>query len=185
VQWLNEPPAWSDEDNVLTVTTGEKSDFWQKTFYGSQTNNGHLYYQARSGDFTAEVTFSADYSAHYDQAGLMVRWDDDLWVKAGVEHAHGVTTLSAVYTRHRSDWCLGPVIGPHDTIRLRLTRVGGSVCTQWARPDGEWSTLRLGFVCEAPQAQVGPLACTPMRAGLTARFWNFAVTPPVDLAGSV
>ena len=29
MDWLNEPPEWRDEGGVLTVVTGEKTDFWR------------------------------------------------------------------------------------------------------------------------------------------------------------
>ena len=42
MSWLNEPPQWTDEDGVIRVRTGLKTDFWRRTFYGYVTDNGHF-----------------------------------------------------------------------------------------------------------------------------------------------
>ncbi len=39
-EWLNEPPAWNDADGVLTMTTGDKTDFWRETHYGFIRDSG-------------------------------------------------------------------------------------------------------------------------------------------------
>ena len=73
--WLNEPAAFSGDANELHLTTKEKTDFWQQTFYGFERDNGHAYLTPVSGDFTASVTVCGDYQQLYDQAGLMLRID--------------------------------------------------------------------------------------------------------------
>ena len=72
MQWLNEPKVWTATGDRLSLVTGEKTDFWQKTFYGFEHDNGHCYFERVTGDFTAEVSFTAGYEQLYDQAGLML-----------------------------------------------------------------------------------------------------------------
>jgi hypothetical protein len=78
--WHNEPPVWAWADGALTLTTGEKTDFWQDTFYGFRRDDGHFLGCAVTGDFTASVTFDAAYEQLYDQAGLMMRSDAENWL---------------------------------------------------------------------------------------------------------
>jgi regulation of enolase protein 1 (concanavalin A-like superfamily) len=85
MQWLNEPPFWRDEDGVLSVVTGDRTDFWRETHYGFIRDDGHFRYETVPGDFTAEIAFGGDYRALYDQAGLMLRADERNWLKAGIE----------------------------------------------------------------------------------------------------
>ena len=40
VERYNEPPAWRDEGNRLTVTTGPDSDFWRVTHDGFVRDTG-------------------------------------------------------------------------------------------------------------------------------------------------
>ena len=41
MEWLNEPPEWSEADGTLTVATGDRTDFWRKTHYGFIRDDGH------------------------------------------------------------------------------------------------------------------------------------------------
>jgi uncharacterized protein len=181
--WTNEPPTHAREGDVLTVTTAEKTDFWVETFYGFTHDDGHLWGEPVDGDFTAEVTVSAEYRVLYDQAGLMLRAGPDRWIKTGVEYAHGRATLGAVVTMGRSDWSIGGAVDPDAAVRLRLTRVGGAVCVQHEEA-GRWLTLRLAPFDAGP-ALVGPMVCSPSRAGLVARFEGFRIGPAVDVTGEV
>ena len=60
MQWLNEPPVWRDENDILLVTTGDRTDFWRETHYGFIRDDGHLRYRTVEGDFTAELSFAGD-----------------------------------------------------------------------------------------------------------------------------
>ena len=98
MKWLNEPPSWRDEDGVLSVLTGEKTDFWRTTHYDFIRDDGHLHYQDVKGDFTAELSFLGVYEELYDQAGMMVRVDERNWLKAGIEFVDKRQMLSVVVT---------------------------------------------------------------------------------------
>jgi hypothetical protein len=75
-QWLNEPPTWqANGPDRLSLTTGDRTDFWQHTFYGFHRDDGHAYLQAVQGDFTASAIVNGAYKHLYDQAGLMLRID--------------------------------------------------------------------------------------------------------------
>ncbi len=75
--WLNSPPFVEERDGALHVRSGDKTDFWQGTYYGFHRDDGHFLHRSRHGDFTAELCFSGRYEALYDQAGMMVRADAD------------------------------------------------------------------------------------------------------------
>jgi regulation of enolase protein 1 (concanavalin A-like superfamily) len=85
MDWLNPPPEWGEERGVLTVMTGDRTDFWRKTHYGFVRDDGHFRHVAAPADFSAAVTFRGDYHALYDQAGIMLRLDERNWIKAGIE----------------------------------------------------------------------------------------------------
>jgi regulation of enolase protein 1 (concanavalin A-like superfamily) len=179
--WLNPPPAWDLGHEALTLETGDRTDFWRDTLYGFRRDSGHALLVPAEGDFTARVSFDGDYEALYDQAGLMLRQDEAHWIKAGVEYSDGVANLSVVVTREASDWstfALDPSPGPQ---RLRLTRTGGAVVIQARNAANRWQLLRVTPFPEGP-AGVGPMACSPERAGFRARFTEFALGPAVAQA---
>ena len=177
MRWLNEPPEWKIEDDVLRVTTGERTDFWRETHYGFVRDNGHFFYAETKGDFSAEVTFSALYEHLYDQAGLMLRLDERRWVKAGIEYSDGERLLSTVVTKERSDWSVTSLTGDADEVTLRLTRRGGALLAQASQGDG-FRLLRLADFPAPDPVMVGVMCCTPERAGLRASFRDFRLGPP-------
>ena len=98
VEWLNEPPAWEVRGETLLVTAGPRTDFWRTTHYGFVRDTGHCWFRPWDGDFVATVTVRGAYRERYDQAGLMVRLDDRVWLKCGVEFVDGRQYASAVVT---------------------------------------------------------------------------------------
>ena len=177
MDWLNQPPEWRDEDGVLTFVTGDRTDFWQRTHYGFVRDDGHARLTPSPGDFSATVAFHGDYETLYDQAGLMLRRDAENWIKAGVEFVAGRRMLSVVVTRGFSDWSTTPAPTEAPWLLLRLTRIGGAVHIHWASEGEPFRMLRLAYFPEGPAA-VGPMACSPQRAGFRAAFRDFRLGPP-------
>jgi len=180
MEWMNEPPDWSVESGILHVTTGENTDFWQSTFYGFHRDDGHLFHRGAEGDFTAEVEFEGQYETLYDQAGLMLRIDARNWIKLGIEHSDGVTNFSLVCTRDGlSDWSMTArprLTGPQ---AVRLTRVGGAAIAHYRNTEGGWQLMRLSPFPDNRDVRVGPMACSPQRAGFQVRFTSFALGAPI------
>lgn len=176
--WLDEPEDWSiDSAGVLHATSGDKTDFWQRTHYGFERDDGHALLQKRSDDFSVVLTFEGDYETLYDQAGLMARSGPTAWVKFGVELTDGVTHLSVVVTDGFSDWSAQPVQldGP---VTLRMTRLGNAVLMQH-RVNDIWQMTRLAPLPDAAtRVSVGPYLCSPQRSGFKARFLDCALTEP-------
>ncbi len=183
MSWLNEPPEWTDQDGVVRVRTGLKTDFWRLTFYGYVTDNGHFYHRAVRGDFTAEVVVSAGHSALFDQGGLMLRADERTWVKTGLEVTSGAVQLSTVLTRGESDLSVAPVPGEGGAVRLRLTRFGSAVCVHRGDGDGVWQLVRLGYLELPETVEVGVMCCSPERAGLEVTFRDFHIGDPISRDG--
>jgi uncharacterized protein len=175
--WLNEPPEWREEGGLLSVVTGDKTDFWRGTHYGFIRDDGHLRYRNVDGDFTATVAFQGEYRELYDQAGLMLRLDENNWIKAGVEFVDGKQMLSVVVTREFSDWSTMPLPLSADWLQLSLTRHDSAVRVEWtteAAPS-DFQLLRLAYLPAVSPALIGPMCCSPQRAGFHARFRDFEI----------
>ncbi len=177
--WHAEPPSWAFRDGVLHVTTADRTDFWQDTFYGFRRDDGHFLGAPAEGDFTAIVTFDAQYEVLYDQAGMMMRIDAENWLKTGIEFSDDVTNFSVVITRGgHSDWSVVQVPRVTGAQQVRLTRNGNAAIVHFLGRDGQWHLLRLGnFTVGA--VRLGPMTCSPQRAGLQVRFLGFDVGPPL------
>jgi len=178
--WHSEPPEWRLAEGALEVVTGEKTDFWQDTFYGFRRDDGHFYSRSIQGDFSAIVTFEGEYHTLYDQAGLMIRVDPSTWLKAGIEFSDNALNFSVVVTRRRSDWSVVRVPRVTGPQQVRLTRVGGAVLVHYRDAEGRWALLRLADFPPVRHVLLGPTACSPQRAGFRVRFTGFSVGAPIE-----
>ena len=177
MRWLNEPPSWREEGGVLSVVTGDKTDFWRETHYGFIRDDGHFRHRTVEGDFTAEVAFAGAYETLYDQAGLMLRIDERRWIKAGVELVEGRQMLSAVVTREVSDWSTAPAPSDAEWLRVQVTRLGSAVHIAWSvdGPAPRHAMMRLANLPPTPSIDVGPMCCSPQREGFRVQFRDFTI----------
>lgn len=177
--WLNEPAAWTRNGNGVTLVTDAGTDFWRNTHYGFVRDNGHFLGFAAGSSFTATVRVSGQYETLYDQAGLMIRIDETRWIKTGVEMTDGELFLSAVVTNGNSDWSIAqPFAGLNDFF-LRLTLKDGALRIQASKTGAHWPLIRLAPFPVSENYLVGPMACTPGRAGLNAAFSDFSIGPAI------
>jgi regulation of enolase protein 1 (concanavalin A-like superfamily) len=177
LKWFNEAPRWSAQGNTITVVSGPKTDFWRKTFYGFIHDNGHFYGQPVQGDFVIAVKVSGQYSALYDQAGLMLRVDGQNWVKCGIEFVEGVQQVSAVVTREYSDWSVVPL--PHNppAIWLRVTRRQEAVEVQYALDGKQYTMLRLAYLVPVGSVSAGVMCASPEGNGFATVFEDLSIQP--------
>jgi uncharacterized protein len=178
--WLNEPADWRLDRDVLTVTTDRSTDFWRETHYGFTRDTGHFFGVQTAGDFTAEMRIQAQYRELYDQAGLMVRLSDDTWIKAGIELSDGMPMAGSVLTLGKSDWATGAYNGDASDFRMRVTVKAGVLRLQLSGDGKVWPLMRLSPFPVATSYRVGPMCCTPERAGLMVVFSEFRVTEPTQ-----
>lgn len=178
--WLNAPRDFTLSDTQLQLRTDAGSDFCRKTQYGFIRDNGHFFALASDGDFTAQLHVDASFSALYDQAGLMVRIDQDNWLKCGVEFCDGRHLLSTVLTVGQSDWAVSSAPAMPDGFWLRVTVAQGVIRIQYSVDGRCWPLLRLAPFPVAASYLVGPMSCTPERAGLEVTFSQFALTAPLQ-----
>lgn len=177
-EWINPPPKAERVGAGLRVQTGFETDFWRLTHYGFVHDNGHVLAREVAGDFTATATWEADYSAPFDQAGVMLWQDGAHWIKAGIEFTENATHWGCVVTRERSDWSAVAVPGLRGPQSLQVTRVGGAVIVNYRTAGGHWQFLRLADFPTGP-LRLGVLACSPSRAGFEVVFSDFRVGPPL------
>lgn len=173
------PEAAIEKDGRLLVTAVEGSDAWRHTCYGFVHGNEHALLEAWDREQAVEVTFSADFSEEFDQAGMVIRVDEGHWIKTGIEYADGVLQLGAVVTDVNSDWSTGPVPDwAGREVTMRASRVADSVIIRARVEDEPWRLVRLAPLDPALSAKAGPFCCAPSRAGLTVTFNSWQLTAP-------
>lgn len=168
--WLNPPQHWQETADTLKVTTLPDTDFWQVTHYGFQRDSGHALLETVSGDFDYTLTFGGNYTDLYDQAGLLLRIDESLWLKAGIEYLEGVHQLSVVVTREYSDWSVSPLSGALEFTTLKLSRRKEAITIEGSVNGQPLALMRLLYFPETTAVQVGPMCCSPTGKGFEVEF---------------
>ncbi|BAZ36643.1 hypothetical protein NIES4101_25620 (plasmid) [Calothrix sp. NIES-4101] len=178
MKWYNEPSTWNKQAKIISVTAGAKTDFWQKTHYNFMRDNGNFYYQEVKGNFTSEVKIIGQYQALYDQAGLMIRENENTWLKCGIEYVEGVQNVSAVVTRDYSDWSVVPLSQPPVALWLRVQRRAETLEVQYSLDGENYQMLRLAYLTHTETIQVGLMCASPQGEGFSVAFEDFKITQP-------
>lgn len=201
LRWLAPPSRWSIDParGVLSLEPDAGTDFWQKTHYGFQADNGHL--------LACELPVTLDWtmSTHvrwrpehqYDQAGLMVRLGPGEWIKTSVEYEpEGASRLGVVVTRGGySDWSTQDLVDDPGEGVFRIERRGGDYRVEFSRclspapagtvdgptgPVAAWTQLRVAHLEEASGSSLlaGLYACSPKSSGMRAEFTRLRIETP-------
>jgi regulation of enolase protein 1 (concanavalin A-like superfamily) len=174
-KWLNPPAKSQIASDRLMIETAAQTDFWRETHYGFTHSNGHALLFDMPERFAAEVTFSGRFTSKYEQAGLLLWESETRWIKAGIENADGRANLAVVATDGRSDWSMAPADDAVSDWTIRMTATDAAVIIH-ARRLGSWQILRVAnFV--ACGARIGPMACSPLSAGLQVSFSDLLAGP--------
>lgn len=183
--WLNPPRKWGMNPSrpSLTVETCAETDFWQKTHYGFEADNGHFLFAEVEEDFIISTKVSF-YPVHqYDQAGLMIYLSPDCWLKTSVEYEPDEPSrLGAVVTnKGYSDWSTQSFPDDCSEISLRITRRGCDYTVEYRQSSSReeecnldnWTQIRLAHLHDdrkgAP-VKCGLYACSPKGEGYRAEF---------------
>jgi len=175
--WLHQPEHWREAGDTLTATAPPGTDYWRVTHYGFIHDNGPFRYQQRSGNFEAKVRVAAKYHELYHHAGLMIRIDDQNWIKAGIELLNGKQSVGAVVTREFSDWSVLPLADDPAFLWLRLQRFHDTVQVSHSRDNQRWSMIRLAYFPPQVTVSIGMMAAAPGKQALEVTFDHFSITP--------
>ncbi|KAK2031554.1 hypothetical protein LX32DRAFT_584621, partial [Colletotrichum zoysiae] len=102
---------------------------------------------------SAKITFSADWSEQYDQAGLILTFDslsgrERRWIKTGLEYYNGTPQLSTVSCHTWADWSIAPLAAFGDTksvtvlVEKAQDNLGLSLWVYYVNLDGTKEPLR-------------------------------------------
>ncbi|HIK05694.1 MAG TPA: DUF1349 domain-containing protein [Trichormus sp. M33_DOE_039] len=173
MEWLNEPPKWSHDHQSITVTTAPKTDFWRITHYDFIRDSGHFYFDRVNTDFIVEVKIKGNYKDLYDQAGIMIRADEQHWLKTGIEYVDGIQNLSAVVTHNYSDWSFTPLLNPPEVFQLRVERRKEAIHIAYLDESSRYIPFRMTYFPTEQDIQVGLMCASPQGDGYTVIFEDY------------
>jgi regulation of enolase protein 1 (concanavalin A-like superfamily) len=176
VEWINEPGQWSAADGVLTVTADAGSDFWRTTHYGFVRDSGHVYGREVDGDFNLSVGIRGAYADQYDQAGAMVRVDEEHWLKTGIEFVDGRIRFSTVVTLAYSSWAVADLPPGVTELTLQLARRKDAVEVRYSIDGGSAELAAVGYLPPGKPAFGGAMCAAPDGAGFEVSFNDLVIT---------
>jgi len=178
--WLNQP-RHHQLGNGLEIFTDEKTDFWQRTHYGFQRDDGHCLLIQQAGDFCLKTHVEFYPGERYDQCGLMVRIDSQNWIKMSTEYESGlVSRLGSVVTNlGYSDWATQDIASNHHEMWYSISKRGSDFLLENSYDGQAWLQMRITHLFkQAEQYAVGVYACSPIGKNFRCSFKT------VDISGN-
>lgn len=176
--WLNEPSRYYFDDG-LVIHTDPQTDFWQRTHYGFRNDNGHCLMNEVQGEFSFMAHFEFEPKNLYDQCGVMVRLDEENWIKASVEFENDSTSrLGSVVTNlGYSDWATTDISSDVKSMGYRISKRGDDLLIENSTDGVHWSQMRIAHLHRRPASlQVGVYACSPMNGSFQCRIDSIELT---------
>jgi uncharacterized protein len=175
--WHCEPTSWQIDTSgkCLRLSPDGATDFWQRTHYGFEVDNGHFLFLEAIGDFVLTTKVTSNPVHQYDQAGLMVRLSPSCWLKASVEfEPDGSSRLGAVVTNGQySDWSTQPITAEVRTVWFRIRAEDNDYIIESSFNGQKWEQIRMARLHDRPAVNsvlCGMYACSPKAAGYEAEF---------------
>ena len=181
MQWFNEPEKWTVENQALSMFVTPKSDYWRISHYGFTVDDAPFYYALYGGEFEVKVKITGDYKNRFDQAGLMLRIDEQNYIKAGIEFVDGVYNLSTVVTHKTSDWSVIALEKPVPFIWIKAVRRLDAVEVFYSFDDKTYTMMRNAWMQDNTPMMVGVMGACPDGDGFNVKFENFKVKHLPDM----
>lgn len=178
---FNEPEKWEIKDkNTFSMFVPAKTDYWRISHYGFTVDDAPFYYATYGGEFEVKVKITGNYVTTFDQMGIMLRINEEEWIKSGVEFVNGKQNVSAVVTHKTSDWSVVELSQAPTSIWMKAVRKLDAVEIFYSLDDKKYTMLRTCYFKDNAPVMVGLVAACPDGKGFNATFENFKVTPTPD-----
>ena len=176
--WLNEPARYH-VGNGLEIFTDEKTDFWQRTHYGFQRDDGHCLLVPQTGDFSLITHVEFHPRTKYDQCGLMIRIDSQNWIKVSTEYENEqVSRLGSVVTNDGySDWATQDIMSNPQAMWYRISKRDRDFLLENSSDGQVWFQMRITHLHkEADDYEIGVYACSPIGKDFQCCFKTLAIS---------
>lgn len=158
-----------------------QSDYWRISHYGFTVDDAPFYYATYGGEFEVKVKITGEYKARFDQAGLMLRIDQENYIKAGIEFVDGKFNLSTVVTHKTSDWSVISLDKPVPYIWIKAVRRLDAVEIFYSFDDKTYTMMRNAWLQDNTPVKVGFMGACPDGEGFNAKFEHFEVKHLPDM----
>lgn len=179
-KWIFKPKKYAVSDEKIVIYTEPKTDFWQRTYYGFQNDNGPalLVEQGeRRFSFVVKTNFNSNH--RFDQCGVIIYQNSDNWFKASIEYENEeIQRLGSVVTNHGySDWATTDISASHKEMWYRLSRREGDYLIENSCDGINYKQMRIFHLFEGDkEINIGVYACSPEDSSFEATFTELQFT---------
>ncbi|AWB46355.1 DUF1349 domain-containing protein [Paenibacillus sp. CAA11] len=174
--WLHEPASCKAGEHLL-IRTLPDTDLWQRTHYGFKRDNGHCLLTSIQGDFAMEADLEYEPNQLYDQCGIIIRVNEENWIKASVEYENeDYSRLGSVVTNlGYSDWATTDISSASRKMSYRISRRGHDFLIEQSYEGTVWHQMRIAHLHHAQDSLLaGIYAASPQGSGFECRVTRVA-----------
>ena len=181
LQWTREPSSWEIKEGVISITTAQHTDLWQRTYYHFRNDNAPvLQMQTREKffSFVVKTDFTQSHQ-RFDQCGIVMYLDSENWLKGSAEFENEeFQHLGSVATNNGySDWATTAISAGVKTMWYRFSRREDDFCIECSTDGVNFSQMRVCHMYAATDAiRFGIYACSPEESSFTAVFSDLKIT---------
>lgn len=181
MNWFNEPEKWEVKDKkTFKMFVPAQTDYWRIAHYGFTVDDAPFYYATYGGEFEVKVKMTGNYVTTFDQLGIMLRINEENWIKAGVEFVNGKQNVSAVVTHKTSDWSVVELEKAPRSLWMKAVRKLDAVEIFYSLDDKKYTMIRTCWFKDNTPVMVGLVGASPDGKGFDAVFEDFKVTQTPD-----
>lgn len=170
-EWLNEPEDVDFQDAGMKVTARKGTDFWQNKKHNVHMDNGHFFFTRKCANFTLTTHWEFDNIEGLNQCGIMVRADEQNWVKASIltESLQYPKLGSCVTNNGYTDWAAQNISKDIKEIWFKLKRQNGDYLLFYSEDGEKFCQIRLfNLYQEDVEVKAGAYICAPKNEGYQA-----------------
>jgi len=176
MHWLNEPEEWSQMRTTVEMRVPPGTDYWRMTRTDECNDNAPFYFLEIEGDFEVRCKVKANYGAPDDQAGIMIREDEENWIKCGIQMIGDVPHMFATITHDYSDMSMHPLPHLPEFMWVHAKKIGDGLEVYISEDSFDWMQIRQGDITDDSILQIGLYAASPRSdEGLDATFEDFMI----------
>jgi len=178
LHWGNSPLDWKvEQDNILTITAGEKTDLFSDPQQGNfSINNSPRALFTPQGNFLLSAKVEVDFRSTFDAGVLVIYENDEIWAKLCFEFSpQKQPMIVSVVNRRLSDDCNSvPIDGNH--VSLRIARVDQTFAFHFSTDRRFWHLVRYFTLGKLHNLAIGFSSQSPTGQGCTTVFSEITYT---------
>ncbi len=178
LEFVNVPPeARVENENILFMRAGEKTDWFNDPSSDSKSDNAPAaLFRTRVENFMLSARVLVEFASTFDAGVLQIRVRDDVWGKLCFEYApQKQPFVVSVVTRGVSDDCNSVPI-ENNFVCLRVARIGRAFAFHYSLDGTFWNFVRHFALGDIDELRVGFSAQSPTGQGCAVRFSEIVYT---------